>query len=435
MDSPTDVKEEIKRPSPSPSHATHRFFDKDPEHVASRKTYLKIFLGGSFTTIFIIFAIFPIFYGALWKTPVNNLPGWIVDFDGGLIGQRVTQALTSQQLAAFTKVSWTVVPASLFPGGSEDLAHAVLEERTWVALSVNSGSSANLLSAISTPNPAYNGSQAITVFAVEARNEGAYRGIIMPSVLLPLAFIGNAASAELAKMLANSSSLSSILTNAPQTISTPISYTVRNLAPFDQPIATGVIFVGLIFQLIIALFVVMAAFAAREKSGLGTSLTFTSLLLMRFASIFGAFSILSLLYCLLTMAFQLRFTREFGKAGFLIFWMLNYANMLACGLAVEAVLTIVPLPGLPFFIILWIIANVSVCPFPIEILPSFYRYGYAAPFYNVSRGIRTVLFATKNRVGLSFGVLIAWIAISCLTIPLFQWIVRRKLASKAHSVE
>ena len=29
-------------------------------------------------------------------------------------------------------------------------------------------------------------------------------------------------------------------------------------------------------------------------------------------------------------------------------------------------------------------------------------------------------------VGLNFGVLIAWIGISCFTLPTFQWIVRRR---------
>lgn len=43
------------------------------------------------------------------------------------------------------------------------------------------------------------------------------------------------------------------------------------------------------------------------------------------------------------------------------------------------------------------IANVSVCVFPIEVLPSFYRYGYAMPFYNISRAMRTIVFGTKNR--------------------------------------
>jgi len=57
---------------------THGFFDKATEHVAARATYLKIFLGVSFMTVIIIFCIFPIFWGALWKTPVHNLSGWIV---------------------------------------------------------------------------------------------------------------------------------------------------------------------------------------------------------------------------------------------------------------------------------------------------------------------------------------------------------------------
>jgi hypothetical protein len=104
--------------------------------------------------------------------------------------------------------------------------------------------------------------------------------------------------------------------------------------------------------------------------------------------------------------------------------------MLAVGLAIDALLTILPLPTFPFFVLLWIISNVAVCPFPIEVLPVIYRYGYAMPFYNVSRGIRTVLFATRNRVGFSFGILIAWIGLSCITIPVFEWIKRRRASKK-----
>lgn len=48
------------------------------------------------------------------------------------------------------------------------------------------------------------------------------------------------------------------------------------------------------------------------------------------------------------------------------------------------------------------------------------------PFYNVSRAVRTILFGTRNQVGLNFGVLIAWIAVSLVTIPLAQMYVRRK---------
>jgi hypothetical protein len=129
---------------------SHGFFDKAPEHAAARATYLKIFLGGSFLAVIIIFSIFPIFWGALWKTPVYHLSGWIVvrfiifdplfmsksdmkDFDGGLIGQGAVQALTTP--SPLSKISWTVVPASHFPGGVQELSHAVLEEKAWVAVS------------------------------------------------------------------------------------------------------------------------------------------------------------------------------------------------------------------------------------------------------------------------------------------------------------
>lgn len=85
----------------------------------------------------------------------------------------------------------------------------------------------------------------------------------------------------------------------------------------------------------------------------------------------------------------------------------------------------------------------SVVFFPVEILPTIFRYGYAMPFYNVSRAVRTILFRTRDQglspvsfphgrvlmratVGLNFGVLFAWIAVSLVTIPLFQTYVRRR---------
>lgn len=88
-------------------------------------------------------------------------------------------------------------------------------------------------------------------------------------------------------------------------------------------------------------------------------------------------------------------------------------------------ITILTVRGIPFFMILWIISDVSVCFLPIEVMPHIFRYGYAAPFYNVSRAVRTIIFGTKNDLGLNFGVLLAWVVISMITLPLFQWYTRR----------
>lgn len=44
-----------------------------------------------------------------------------------------------------------------------------------------------------------------------------------------------------------------------------------------------------------------------------------------------------------------------------------------------------------------LLVNVSVSNFPIEILPIFYRFGYALPFYHISKAVRTIVFGTKNQ--------------------------------------
>lgn len=38
----------------------------------------------------------------------------------------------------------------------------------------------------------------------------------------------------------------------------------------------------------------------------------------------------------------------------------------------------------------------SVCLWPIDALPVLYNYGHAAPFYQISRGVRAIVFGTKN---------------------------------------
>ncbi|KAF7298491.1 DUF3533 domain-containing protein [Mycena kentingensis (nom. inval.)] len=94
-------------------------------------------------------------------------------------------------------------------------------------------------------------------------------------------------------------------------------------------------------------------------------------------------------------------------------------------------LTLLTIRFVPFFLILWIIANVAAAVYPIQALPHIYRYGYGFPVYNISRAVRAIVFGTKNELGMNFGVLFAWIVLSCVTISLFQWFVRRRARSVA----
>lgn len=200
--------------------------------------------------------------------------------------------------------------------------------------------------------------------------------------------------------------------------------------------ATAITFVGLIYLLIISFFIVMIGLSAREISGLDNHLTTTSLILLRLGSVYIAYFFLSLFYSLLSRAFQVDFSSnpQFRSAGFIVFWMVNYIGMLSLGLALEAMITLLTVRFVPFFMLLWIISNVSVCIMPIDLLPSIFRYGYAMPFYNVSHAMRTILFDTRNRLGLNFGVLFVWVVISSITLPLFQWWLRRRHTNETKGV-
>ncbi|CAK5283826.1 unnamed protein product [Mycena citricolor] len=223
----------------------------------------------------------------------------------------------------------------------------------------------------------------------------------------------------MARNLTQRTNINTILSTAPQLLTSPIGYTIDNIIPFNIPVAQAVTFC----------FVVVMANGARQAAGYDQRLKFTSVILLRFISSFVAYFIISLFYSLLSRAFQVPFPRHYGHAGFVIFWFLTWVAMMATGLALEAMITLMTIRFVPFFLIIWIISNVSTCVFPLEVLPHVYCYGYAWPFYNVEKAVRAIIFGTKNNIGLNFGVLFAWIAVSCITIPLFTFLMRRGATS------
>ncbi|KAJ8523129.1 hypothetical protein ONZ45_g404 [Pleurotus djamor] len=402
-----------------------QFTDKDSATSAARSVYLKVLVGSSVFISLAIFGIFSIYWGSLWKVPARNLHGWIVDFDGDQLGQAVAQGLQNVP-PGVSKITWEIRGPSEFPNGLTDLSEAVSEEHCWAVVAINAGATANLNSAVSSVNASYDGAEAVTAFGDEARNENAFRLVVRPTIQASMDIIGRQFAHRFAgELAASSSNITALLTNAPQIVTEPLSYRLINLKPFDVPVATAAVFVGLIYLTILSFFIVMTGNAAREMSGLDRLLTYGSLIRLRIASVFIVYFFLSLFYSLLSMAFQLPFDRKFGNSGFLVFWMLNWFGMLSLGLALESMITLLTVRFIPFFLLIWIIGNVSVSLFPIDLLPGIFRYGYGAPFYNISRAMRTIVFGTKNNVGLNFGVLIVWIAISCITLPLFQWLQRR----------
>ncbi|KAF7967864.1 hypothetical protein HWV62_32882 [Athelia sp. TMB] len=426
-DPPSIEKQEVPGEAPAPFSAG--FFDTDPAGTRARRAYLKMVLPGALAVSVAIWCVLTIYWGALWRTfdLVHNLRGCVVDFDGGDVGAAVTQYMGA--IAAKDQLTWAVQPSSMYPNGPADLADAVVQERCWVGIAVNPGASTNLSLAATATDGAYNGSLAVTAYTNEARNENAYSFLILPNVQTPLQTVTAQFALSYAKTLSARENLPAIVSQAPQLLTAPISFTVHNLRPFDIAVAAAVDFVGLIYLLILSFIISGQHFGARLAAGLQRRLALRPLLVLRVVAPLLTYLWVSLMYSLLSLAYLVPFGRTFGRAGFVIYWMMSFCAMSALGLALEVMITLLTMRFVPFFLILWIIwakANVSVSYYPIEVLPGVFRYGYASPFYNVSRTVRTILFNTKNELGLNFGVQLAWVGVSLITLPLAQAFVRRR---------
>ncbi|KAG8887195.1 hypothetical protein FRC00_000507 [Tulasnella sp. 408] len=136
---------------------------------------------------------------------------------------------------------------------------------------------------------------------------------------------------------------------------------------------------------------------------------------------------LSFSYAMINLPFKITFGAKYNYGGgFFLFWVFVYLGMSGLGLATEAMITLLTPRFIAYFLIALIISNVSVASVPIVIQPTFYRYGYGFPMFHLAQAVRTIVFNTKNHLGLNAGVLLAWIVLSMITVPLFTWLLRRK---------
>ncbi|KAL5523910.1 hypothetical protein ACEPAG_8083 [Sanghuangporus baumii] len=407
-----------------------RFWSKDPVTSLKRKIYISMMSKAMFLLTLAIFGILSIYWASLYDVPnyAHKLECWVIDFDGGAIGQTVIQAFQNNT-GQPRQLTWKVVDASRFPNFPQDVEDAVVNDRTWVAVSINPGASDNLNDATNNADDTYNGSLAVTAYVNEGRNSNGYASLIHPQIIMVMADAVQVFALQNSQQVSANSDVdvNTLLSQAPGVLTNPMSYTIDNLRPFDVPVATAVQLVGLIYVLIIAFIVCMMNYQARVAiSGLNQHLRLVSLLRMRVIVPFILYFFVSLFFSLLSLAFQAPFDRFYGNWGFIIYWMMNWAGMLSLGLAMESMITILTPAFIPFFLILWIISNVSVVSVPIQVLPGVFKYGYATPFFNISQTVRTILFGTKNQIGLNFGVQFAWIAISILTMSVFTILMRKK---------
>ncbi|KAG8874409.1 hypothetical protein FRB97_005917 [Tulasnella sp. 331] len=410
-----------------------------PAMAKHRKEYVKVMVPMLCVVVVVMWLVLPTYWGSLGeaKEHIPNLTGYLVNRDGdGALGQTMIQSFMNNTaglgVAPHAHLTWFIVDGSTLT--DEQVIQHVVDEKVWTAVVVNANATQMLINARNIGDATYNASRAITHWYNQARNENAANSYIVPytSALLQgtlAVFNAEFTGQFLVSAVTNGTAISTAAL-APVTVSQPFWYTQFNLRPFTKTVSSAMLLVGNIYITIFAFMLTIAHDGARRV--IHPYLRFRSYIGLRIIAPLIIYIPISFSYAMISLPFHVTFGDKYGYAGgFFLFWLFVYMGMAALGLSLEAMITVLTPRFTPFFLLFLVIYNVSTGTIPIELQPKFYRFGYGFPIYNLSIATRTIIFNTHSQLGKNAGIILAWAAFSCITIPLFTWWMR-KAEVRAH---
>lgn len=371
---------------------------------------LKLMNAAALILAVFILAVLSVYWGVLYHVESNlsSLVIYVVDFDGQLapytgvtplIGPMITQTTEAMVADSPVHLGYGTLPPSSFNNDPMEVRKAVYEQQAWAAIVINANATALLQQAVETGDASYDPLGACQVIYVEARDQEVYSSYIMPQLSsLQAEITSSFGKMWTSKVLANTSISRTNLQRAPQALSPAIGFSQFNLRPFGPPQAVPAVTIGLIYLIIIAFFsftFFLPIHMMFIKSPGHPPLKFHQLIIWRWCATVVAYFFMSLAYSLVSLAFQIPFSQDpgsiyvsvsdtsaYGKATFVVFWMVNWLGMIALGMACENVAMLIGQPWTAMWLIFWVISNVATGFYAIELAPRFYYWGYAWPLHN-----------------------------------------------------
>ena len=435
----------------------------DPALSKTRKWVLINWVRTILILIIAIMTILGMYWAVLFRVEQNleALKIAVVSFDGQFAPYAGTTPLVGQAVIQATEMAgrqpghlgfFTRDPA-VYNSDPLALRVAVFEEHIWAAIIVNNNATALLQDAVRTGNANYDPLGACQIIYNQARDQDTYGNYIIP-VLNQLQVQIQATFGEqwITHVLANTNLNAATYANSPQALNPAIGFSIYNLRPFSPPTATPAVSIGLIYLIIIAFFSFSFFLPIHSKYITPEGhppMHFYQLIIWRWLATVVAYLFMSLAYSLVSLAFLIPFSHTgswtrtevvmnadlMGHGTFPVYWMLNFIGMIALGLACENVAMMIGQPWTALWLIFWVITNVSTSFYAIPLSPGFFKWGYAWPLHQVVNASRTLLFGTKNTLGLNFGILLAWCAINTVLFPVccvfMRWGAAKEEAKKA----
>ncbi|KAK6455223.1 uncharacterized protein RJT20DRAFT_129959 [Scheffersomyces xylosifermentans] len=224
--------------------------------------------------------------------------------------------------------------------------------------------------------------------------------------------------------------------NSLTVLTTAIGFGFFDRRPFTNPVLVAPSQVGLIYMIIVTFFQ-FNFFADVHQEVAKFGLKKHHFMTYRILASILSFFVLSLFYSFVSLAMQVDFTVAFGKSGFLVYWMISFLTMWAVGSANEImallIITVYP-PLLGFWMLFWVIINISPTFTPMALSPKFFRYGYALPIHASYECTKVIFFDTyKGAFGRNVAILVIWIVILTALLPFVVIYFAKAMGKKAQA--
>ncbi|KAJ5813243.1 hypothetical protein N7447_010266 [Penicillium robsamsonii] len=337
-------------------------------------------VGGSFVLIQLLFlANMSYLYGSAFNDGqrMKALKILLVDYDQSIVGQSLKAAYTQLASPGFPTLiehSSTDYPAA------NDIRESICKGHYWGAIYTNPNASSQLSSAIASPAAAqiYQSSGALTYVWNGARYPS-YAQVVSSSLQgLVQATRGayNAMNGTTAMSTANTTD-----TYIAQVLFDPIGAESIDIKPTNQGGRFYYNTVTMVMVILPQFFFVMALNGISAETNILRKLSLKANIALRLSlSVFFTF-----IASLCMSGYVWAFREDWGTTSsqFALTWVILWLAMHLNFLIVDSVTSVLPIKFMPFFILTWVIVNVSSTLSPFELSPGFYRIGYAIPAYEL----------------------------------------------------
>ncbi|KAG9682430.1 hypothetical protein KCU95_g14298, partial [Aureobasidium melanogenum] len=363
-----------------PEKSTHRIGHRDPFWNGRKKPFM-IAAIASFMLLQVLFLVnMSYLFGSLFKSEhrVHNLHVLTVDYDGGVIGKSLQGAIT--QLKANTFPTFDFESSAEYPA-AEDIVQAVRKGDHWAAIFTHAGASDRLAAALEGGDAAaaYDPTNTLTYVWNEVRYPAVEDATIKSSMSQLMAVVRIAYN-----HINGTGALQTLNKNDPtalQAFLNPIQGGDINIMPTGQ--GTRVLYntVAMVMPIIMQFFFLMAVNGVSAEFNLYSHLPVLNNGIIRLVLSLSYTFIGSLCWAGYIWAFREDWSVDAGQffCTWVIMWLFMHINFAVIDVATG----FIPMKFLPFFVLTWVILNVTSTIWPFELAPGFYRWGYALPAHEV----------------------------------------------------